>query len=150
MKPTDFETEADFVAAMRQINSFKNYTVPRIGACGIVPKGNRVLAIECAKGRGLVLPGGKFEVVNDKTYKSCAAREVYEETGVLVNNQDSRLVASLGCFDGYYVYFFKFPSYQYEELKSSGEGVPRFVTLKELVEKSMYSADYDILFGGVL
>lgn len=148
-RPTDYESQEEFVAAMRQINSFKDYEVPKIGCCGIVPQGEKILAVDCAKGRGLVLPGGKFEVTNDLSYKTCAAREVYEETGVLVNNKDSKLVHCGLCFDGYFVYFFRFPSYQYEELLPNREGVPKFVTVQELIDGSMYAADYHLLFGSL-
>ena len=143
----NFQTEEEYIEAMRKINSFKDYTIPKIGCCGIVPQGERViLAIECAKGRGLVLPGGKFDITNDISYKTCAAREVYEETGVIVNNRGSRLVHCSLCFDGYFVYFFRFPSYQYESLLPNREGVPKWVTIKELMDNSMYAADYDLLF----
>lgn len=146
----NFQTVEEYIAAMRKINSFRNYEVPKIGCCGIVPaSGNRVLAIDCAKGRGLVLPGGKFDIIKDLTYKTCAAREVHEETGVLVNNEGSRLIHNGLCFDGYHVYFFRFPSYQYEELLPNREGIPQFVTVEELIEGSMYAADYHLLFGSL-
>lgn len=47
----------------------------------IFPTKIKYVGIKCSKNRGIILPGGKFEIF-DKTYKTCAARELKEETGL--------------------------------------------------------------------
>lgn len=46
----------------------------------------KLVGIEDTKGRGIIFPGGKFETY-DKNYKTCAARELLEETGLVALNQ---------------------------------------------------------------
>lgn len=44
------------------------------------------VGLECAKGRGVILPGGHWE--KGETYHSAAARELMEETGIQVSPEE--------------------------------------------------------------
>jgi 8-oxo-dGTP pyrophosphatase MutT (NUDIX family) len=58
----------------------------RFSCTSLIPvDGNKFLAVDCAKGRGIILPGGQLEV--GETPKECAKRELYEETGAHVREQ---------------------------------------------------------------
>lgn len=57
----------------------------KIGAIAVIPAGDgKFWGLECPKGRGLILPGGKYEK-SDTSYAHTAAREAYEEIGALLN-----------------------------------------------------------------
>jgi len=53
-----------------------------VGCCALVVRGKKILTIECAKGRGTIIPGGKFEPSKDAGFFDAAKRELREETGV--------------------------------------------------------------------
>lgn len=54
----------------------------KIGCLIMIPCGSAFLGIQCAKGRGKILPGGTYEPGKDKTYQDAAVRECQEEMGV--------------------------------------------------------------------
>jgi 8-oxo-dGTP pyrophosphatase MutT (NUDIX family) len=57
----------------------------RIGCIVLAPVSDiSFVAIECKKGRGIILPGGSLEA--GETVKECAMREFREETGILVGH----------------------------------------------------------------
>lgn len=100
-----------------------------IGCCCWVPKyqeGIKVLAIDCAKGRGIILPGGKFERGTDKTFADAARRELLEETGVKAGFM-SLLFQGMSP-DNYYIYCFLVHTYNDAKmLESTPEGKPMWV-----------------------
>lgn len=56
----------------------------KIGCVGLIPcTDGRFVGIQCSKGRGLILPGGKFEPDKDHSFHHAALRETLEETGIL-------------------------------------------------------------------
>lgn len=126
---------------------------PKIGCVGLVKSGNKVLAIKCKKGRGLILPGGKFESSKDNTFRECAAREVYEETGVVVNPIRGTLIHNGLACDGYFNYIFKWDSPSDEgNMQETSEGVPVWINPRELLadKNCIFLPDYDILFNDIL
>jgi len=56
-----------------------------VALCPYTPAGmyssEGFISIECAKGRGIILPGGKWE--EGETFKETALRELKEETGII-------------------------------------------------------------------
>lgn len=57
-----------------------------IGCVAVIPSiGGNFIGINCAKGRGLLLPGGGWEPNKDPTYHHAAAREAFEETGLIID-----------------------------------------------------------------
>lgn len=82
----------------------------KIGCCAvIVNKEGEMLCIECAKGRGLILPGGKFEPEKDLGFGDCIIREVKEETGIVVQKMVPFYQGLAP--DGYYDYCFLVTDY---------------------------------------
>jgi 8-oxo-dGTP pyrophosphatase MutT (NUDIX family) len=64
-------------------------TTPKIGCIAVVPYySSEYIGLKCAKGRGIIFPGGKWEP--SETFKETALRELKEETELQVRN--------LGCF----------------------------------------------------
>lgn len=52
----------------------------------VISKDNgRIAAVKCAKGRGIILPGGRWE--EGETPFACASRELKEETGLIAEKQ---------------------------------------------------------------
>lgn len=63
--------------------------------CGIV-------ALECYKGRGIILPGGSFEPEQDESLHAAADREFLEETGVPAKAK--KFIFSGGWINGFHIY----------------------------------------------
>lgn len=52
----------------------------KFGAVALVPVQGKFIALECVKGRGVILPGGNVEP--NETAKQASQRELIEETGL--------------------------------------------------------------------
>jgi 8-oxo-dGTP pyrophosphatase MutT (NUDIX family) len=52
-----------------------------IGCIAVVKFGEFFVALECSKGRGRIMPGGKWE--KGETFREAAIRELKEETGLV-------------------------------------------------------------------
>ena len=74
-----------------------------IGCISIVRYREDFVGVKCAKGGGIIFPGGKREV--EETFQETAARELFEETGLVAIRQ--QLVMHAMSTDGYYVYAFE-------------------------------------------
>ena len=55
-----------------------------IGCITLIRRNGKMLGVQCNKGRGYILPGGKHEY--DETFIECARREFKEETGLDAEN----------------------------------------------------------------
>ena len=107
------------------------------------------VGVKCAKGRGITLPGGKWEP--GETYKETAARELLEETGLVAKNQ---LLLHNGGFmmgeEFHYCYCFatSLTDESTEALFSreakGDQGQPFLTTWKELLQ-SDFKAYYSVL-----
>lgn len=73
-----------------------------IGCVAIVEHEGKIVAIDTTKGRGITLPGGKWE--SHETFAECAKRELFEETGLVARNFKYVFAGQDGL--GYYVYAF--------------------------------------------
>lgn len=74
----------------------------KIGCITLVRFHDRFIGIRCKKGRGVILPGGKWEP--GETFVQAAQREFREETGMAVERL--QLVFSGMSEEGYYTYAF--------------------------------------------
>jgi ADP-ribose pyrophosphatase YjhB (NUDIX family) len=117
----------------------------KIGCVSLVAKElNKIVVLECAKGRGLVLPGGKWERETGESFKEGAARELVEETGLIAINQ--QLIFAGFNVDDYYGYTF-LTQVENFKWKNTPEGKPRFATWDELLNKtkSKFMPYYELL-----
>ncbi len=111
-----------------------------IGCISLVPQpGNKFVAIVCTKGRGIILPGGKWD--EGETFKECAARELREETG-LISTRQTFLYGGMSP-DGAYVNTFLTNIAEYTPLDSK-EGKVVLASWADLYE-SHFQAYYEIL-----
>lgn len=73
-----------------------------IGCITMIRHNDRIVAIQCKKGRGVIMPGGKWEP--GETFLETAKRECFEETGLLAHN--FKLIFQGMSEEGYYTYAF--------------------------------------------
>lgn len=120
----------------------------KIGCIVLVPwQGGGYLGIKCAKGRGLILPGGKFEK-RDGCYEQTATRELMEETGVFCRPEGMKyLFQGPSITDDYWVIAF-LAEMGRGQLKESLEGKPQRV-LKSQLLLSDFRAYYSLLFNAL-
>jgi 8-oxo-dGTP pyrophosphatase MutT (NUDIX family) len=90
---------------------------PMIGCITMIQHNDRIVAIQCKKGRGVIMPGGKWQP--GETFIDTAKRELEEETGLKARN--FKLIFHGMSEEGYYTYAF---SAQIDEFKptDSAEG----------------------------
>jgi len=94
-----------------------------------------------------VAPGGKIEYLKNEAPEDCAAREIFEETGLKIN---SLKLAGFITFpdlgnspfgDLWYVWVFKSFDFSGELLKESVEGELRWIPNSELINLNMWEGD---------
>lgn len=116
----------------------------KIGCCALVfdPNTLKVLALECSKGRGLTIPGGKWE--EGETFREGALRELQEETGLKATTSPELIYHGMNVDNWYsYVYLVK---YNGEEIYETPEGKPVWVDKDTLIQNSTFKAFYDAMF----
>ena len=100
--------------------------------CAIVVRTSSGLpvALHCSKGRGQILPGGKLE--KNETYKQCAARELFEETGMVA--KDLTAICSGLNTDLWYCHVYFATVEKIITGHRTREGITRLATWNELFE----------------
>lgn len=120
----------------------------KIGAFAVVPVHSGVkvglLGIECAKGRGLILPGGTYEPSIDASYHHTAKRELYEETEVTAVLEDMRYLMLAPDGGNYMTYAFLCPRV-YGTPQITEEGKPTIATWDQLCDNKYFGSYYRVL-----
>lgn len=113
----------------------------RIGSIALIPNDGVFYALNCSKGRGIILPGGKWE--EGETFSQTAVRETKEELGITV-------VAGSFLYcgpspDGYMVHTFLCRRTNFDEkVNVSSEGIPVWATW-EMLLRSKFKGYYEII-----
>ncbi len=117
----------------------------KVGCIVVVPCPGGFIGLDCAKGRGKILPGGKW-TPEDRTYREAAAREFFEETGLTINPETLEYVWNGPDGFGYdtFAYLGKLVNVKGEPINST-EGRVEIVEEKDL-RLSKYAAWYDTFF----
>jgi 8-oxo-dGTP pyrophosphatase MutT (NUDIX family) len=122
--------------------SAKGNSMSLIGSIALIPLGDGMFqGIKCAKGRGISLPGGKWQP--GETFRDTAIRETKEEVGLDVDAY--RLLYQGPSPDGYIVHCFLCrKTYPQQQAITSKEGWPIVTTWKHLMQ-SEFGPYYDIV-----
>ncbi len=116
-----------------------------IGCITVIPNyDGGFIGLDCSKGRGLILPGGKWE--KNETYHEAAAREALEEVGIRLDPQKLRYLWHGPSGHGAETIAFLAPEQKdYFQPVTTREGTSRILFPHHLF-LSAYKAYYKILF----
>lgn len=112
----------------------------KIGAVAIVMHEGLVACIQCSKGRGFILPGGKWEP--GESFAEAAKRELFEETGIIAKKM--KLVFHGMSEEGYYTYAFEVTEADTSGVRDSSEGEVHWMPW-ETLEASTFGSYYKVL-----
>lgn len=115
------------------------------GCVSLVSIGDTIIGLQCSKGRGIILPGGKWEV--GETFKQTASRELFEETGLVALRQE--LVFSAPCENGYYIFSFVTVVEKFEAGFESREGLTVFTNWATLIANETFGGYYELLYDSM-
>mgnify|MGYP003423951895 CR=1 FL=1 len=121
----------------------------KLGCIAVVPAiGGGFVGIECAKGRGLILPGGKVETT-DPSWNHTASRELVEETGLKIPHWDFKYLWQ-GPDGQNHIVMAYLASGRYKcPTKATAEGKPQVVWPCDLY-KSTFAAYYRAMFEATI
>lgn len=116
-------------------------------AVALVFFNGKIVGLDCAKGRGLILPGGKFDPEQDRTLHDTAKRELFEETGLFATTA-VHIYSGFSCpvEMGFFTSCFVCTVNNIFDMKETVEGIPRLVGWTELCNSGGFPAYYNILF----
>lgn len=110
-----------------------------IGCVVLVRHEGKIVGLECGKGRGTILPGGKWK--QGETFVECARRELFEETGLV--GSCFRLLFAGEAEEGYFTYAFHAHVADYFPVNSlEGKVV---LTDWETLKQSKFGCWYELL-----
>lgn len=112
----------------------------KVGVFVVVPWQNGYLGLQCSKGRGIILPGGKPKP--GETFREAAIRELFEETGIIVD--DLELIFQ-GFENNCYGYTFLAKKIVGGRLTDSVEGELVVASPEQFVDKSCKMRAYNEL-----
>ena len=113
----------------------------KIGCILLTPVDHGFVGLKCAKGRGIILPGGKWEA-GKETFKQTAEREFKEETGLRA--EVAKLLFHGLAEDGYYVYAFLGSLQERFKEVTTAEGKSCLIHWPDLL-KSHFNGYYELL-----
>jgi 8-oxo-dGTP pyrophosphatase MutT (NUDIX family) len=114
----------------------------KASAVALIPTAGGFVALECAKGRGIILPGGKCE--QGELYSETAVRETLEETGIIV--RPKKLIFHAPDFCGFHCFTWLCQIMDASGKQDSGEGKVIVANWKELMT-GHFRAYYECLRG---
>jgi 8-oxo-dGTP pyrophosphatase MutT (NUDIX family) len=114
----------------------------KLGCIVVARQNGKFIGLRCAKGRGIIFPGGKVEP--GENFRQAARREFFEETGLIANDKLKYIHAGPSCTDNFFVTAF-YGGTVTGPLNPQLEGEPCLATFADFMS-SEFSDYYETLF----